>query len=79
VLVTNRNPKNALTTTIALSGFAPKAEVKVQVITGDTFMAENSYGTPDAVTLKDTNTAWNDGMTYTFPPCSLTCLTFKVE
>ena len=80
LLVTNRDPKNAITTTIALNDFAAQPEVKVQSISGSDYMARNTFEHPDAVTLKQTKTQGKaDGLTHTFPPCSLTCLTFRKQ
>jgi alpha-L-arabinofuranosidase len=80
VLVTNRDPENALTTTIALDGFTAQPEVKAQSISVADYMAHNTFEHPDAVTLKESKTqGTSDGITYAFPSCSLTCLTFKAR
>lgn len=79
LLITNRYADKSVSAKIALNGFAPADDVKAQYITGPSFTTENSFENPDTITLKDTTTHWIEGMTYTFPPCSLTCLTFRAK
>ncbi len=79
LLVTNRHPHKSLSTQIALDGFSPASEVRVRSLSGTDYMQGNTYEEPEQVTLKERSTAWNKGMTYLFPPSSLTCLTFHSE
>ena len=80
LLVTNRHPSEALETKIALDGYAAQSKVLVRDVTGPDFMADNSFNKPDNIIIKVRNAeSRQDGLTYSFPPCSLTCLTFEVK
>lgn len=77
LLVTNRSAADELSARIALKDFTHKAGVRVQSLSGKDFMAGNSFDNPTEITLKQSKTeAGQNGLTHSFPPCSLTCLTF---
>ncbi len=78
LLVTNRSAKDSLTAQIVLTGFSARPEVKVQSISGDTFMSHNTFENPEEITIKESLVKTEaDGTAFTFPPSSLTCLTFR--
>ena len=78
LLVTNRHPKDALTTEIKLDGFDAAPEVLTQTIAGD-YMARNSLNDPVKVRIRQGRTrSESGGLAYKFPPSSLTCLRFKL-
>jgi len=78
LLVTNRHPKDALTAEVALSGFKAEPSVAVQTVGGTDYMATNSFENPRAVAIQRSEAlARPEGMKHTFPPVSLTCLTFR--
>jgi len=77
LLVTNRHPKEALATEIALDGFKPASDILTQTIAGN-YMTKNSMHRPDAVRIRKGKTQCESGaFTYKFPASSLTCLTFR--
>ncbi len=80
LLVTNRSLREFLTARIQLDGFPARGAVSARQVGGGDFMAHNTFEHPDAVTEKDSKLeSTPDGLTHTFPPCSLTCLTFRAK
>ena len=78
LLVTNRHPTDATTVRIALNGFTARPEVSVQTLGAPDFMAQNTLGHPDAILPKNgVAKCIPEGLTYTFPACSLTRLAFR--
>lgn len=78
LLVVNRQPTGSLRTDIVLEGFDPARQVLLRSLTGDSFMAQNTLEQPENVRLDErTIRARTGGLTYTFPPHSLTALVFK--
>lgn len=78
LMVTNRHPDTALTTDIVLHDFASRGTVTVHTLAGDSPTAQNSFEQPEAVRIvKSTVRAGKEGLRYTFPPLSLTLLTFR--
>jgi len=77
LLVTNRHPTETLSAEIALTGFSAKPEVCIQSLAAD-YMAGNNFENPEAVkTNRSTASGSATGITYAFPPSSLTCLVFS--
>lgn len=78
LMVTNCHPDTALTTDIVLHDFASRGTVTVHTLAGDSPTAQNSFEQPEAVRIvKSTVRAGKEGLRYTFPPLSLTLLTFR--
>lgn len=78
LMVTNRHPDSALTTDIVLQDFTSRSTVNVHTLAGDSPTAQNSFEQPEAVRIvKGTVRAGKQGLRYTFPPLSLTLLTFR--
>jgi hypothetical protein len=51
----------------------------VQTVGGTDYMATNSFENPQSAAIQRSEAlARPDGMKHTFPPVSLTCLTFKL-
>jgi alpha-N-arabinofuranosidase len=80
LLVTNRHPSEALKTSITIDGFTAQPKVLVRDVTGPGFMSGNSFQKPENVVIKvKTIEPPAKGLSYSFPPSSLTCLTFEVR
>lgn len=78
LFVTNRHPDSAITAEIALHDFTPRTAVATSTLAGNSLTAHNSFEQPDAVRIaKGETRASKTGTRYTFPPLSLTQLTFR--
>ncbi|MDH7481170.1 MAG: alpha-L-arabinofuranosidase C-terminal domain-containing protein [Armatimonadota bacterium] len=78
ILVSNRHPKDPLTVDIALHDFQAEGEAFVETLTGDDFMAMNTFDEPEAVKpIHSTTGTHSTGFTRTFPPNSLVRLRLK--
>ena len=76
LLVINRHPCESVSTTIEIEGFTPASQAEVQSVSGDGYMAKNTWEEPDAVRLERSLIAV-DGTApqLTFAPHSVTALT----
>lgn len=80
LVVTNRHPDSPLTAEIVLHDFTPRPAVATSTLAGDSPTAHNSFEQPEAVrTVKGEARAGKNGLRYTFPPLSLTLLTFRLS
>lgn len=78
LLITNRYADRPVTASIRVDGFTPGAQALAQCVGGD-FMVANSFENQDKVSLATSRTIYKTGMQHTFPPCSLTCITFHCD
>ena len=76
VLVINRHPWERVEAGLKVAGFSPAPEAVLQTISGDSYMARNTWEVPDEVGLQE-RTMQVDGPAFTvsFPPHSVNALT----
>jgi len=78
LILTNRHPREALDTHIALHDFDPTENVRVQTLTGRSYMSRNGWDYPDRVKLRGSSLRI-DGteLSYSVPAHSIVLLTFS--
>ncbi len=78
LIITNRHPSDALDAHIALHDFDPSADVRVQTLTGESFISQNEWDSPDKVKLRELSLKM-DGteLNYPVPAHSIVLLTFS--
>lgn len=75
VFLTNRDPHAAIEAEVAIDGFASQAQGAASTLTGESFMAKNTWNAPDQVRGRSHAVEMTDGrLQYTLPPHSLTRL-----
>jgi alpha-N-arabinofuranosidase len=80
LLVVNRQPSGGLKTEIVLKGFSSAGQARSCILGGDSFLAQNTLKQPDNVRLEEgTVRAAAKGLSYAFPPHSLTALVFRSQ
>ncbi len=78
--VTNRHPDSELTAEVVLHDFTPRPAVSTSTLAGSSPTAHNSFEQPESVKIvKGEARAGKNGIQYTFPPLSLSLLTFRAS
>ncbi len=77
LLVTNRHPDSTLVARIRLPGFLPAHDALLSVLTGDNFMAQNTWDKPEVVTIAESTVAVDSSFDHPFPPLSLNVFTLR--
>ncbi len=78
LIITNRHPSDALDAHIALHDFDPSENVRVQTLTGESYMSRNDWNNPDEVELKESNLSINGAeLKYSVPAHSIVLLVFS--
>jgi len=80
LLAVNRHPERPIPARIRLADFRSRPEVQVQTIRGNGFLDRNTWREPDRVRLvEETQRLAGAAPSFTFPPASVTALTFRGE
>jgi alpha-N-arabinofuranosidase len=75
VFLTNRDLEASTELRLSIEGFLPQAQGTVSILTGESFLAHNTWQMPDQVRIRSHAIRIEEGeMTYTLPPHSLTRL-----
>jgi alpha-N-arabinofuranosidase len=74
LIVTNRHPTESLQTRVAVEGFRPDPSAAISVLTGDSYLAENSWNDPEAVGIEANTAEVAATFDHLFPAVSLTVL-----
>lgn len=78
LILTNRHPRDAMNTHINLSGFIPAKDIRIQTLTGASYMVRNEWDHTEKVRLVDSNLRIeNAELEYLVPAHSIVLLDFK--
>ncbi len=78
LMVTNRHPDTAMSADIVLNDFPARPAVATATLAGNSPTAQNTFEQPEAVRIVRGEARASRGtLRYTFPPLSLTMLTFR--
>jgi alpha-N-arabinofuranosidase len=78
LILTNRHPQEALNTHVNLHDFGPAEDIRVQTLTGESYMSRNGWDHPDRVKLQESSTKIHGAeLDYSVPAHSIVLLTFK--
>lgn len=78
LIITNRHPSEALDVHIILHDFDPSENVRVQTLTGESYMSQNDWNNPHEVELKESNLSINGAeLKYSIPAHSIALLVFS--
>ena len=78
LILTNRHPQEALSTRITLHDFGPAEDIRVQTLTGESYMSRNVWDHPDRVKLQESGAQVHGAeLDYSVPAHSIVLLTFK--
>jgi alpha-N-arabinofuranosidase len=78
LILTNRHPQEALNTHINLHDFRPAEDIRVQTLTGESYMSRNEWDHPDRVKLQESSAQIHGAeLDYSVPAHSIVLLTFK--
>ncbi len=73
IFLTNRDPHDQMEVQLSVNGFARQGTGTASTLTGDTYMATNTWETPDRVRIRSQPVALADGqLQHTLPHYSLT-------
>jgi len=77
LFVVNRHPESALAARIRLHGFSPAEEAAVSILSGESFMSQNSWQDPEAVSIEEELISAGASFDYELLPHSLTVVRLK--
>ncbi|NOZ04591.1 MAG: hypothetical protein GXO92_08350 [FCB group bacterium] len=78
LILTNRHPEKAIKTRIALHDFLPAEDVKMEILTGDSFLDRNRWENPFKVQLQYSDMQIDgSALSYTIPAHTIVLLTFE--
>lgn len=77
LLIVNRHPQSALAARIRLQDFSPAEEALISILSGESFMARNSWQDPKAVSIEEELIPASASFDYELLPHSLTVVRLK--
>jgi alpha-N-arabinofuranosidase len=79
VAVVNRMPTEAVQGDCSLGSFPAREQVQVRSLSADSFMAQNTFETPEQVRIEAETVTLEEALTRSFPPHSVTVLRFSAR